>query len=177
MDIPSVPVHPHLLANGQEMSHSMYQDFNTLRNKIDNWVECTTARSPAMKTNLVSNFPSYLFTSGALATDLHLFLDKYGDIIPSHYLDVWRFHKSICGMQLALGSGRARLVLEVNPDMAIPQPNWADVTFWVPQDSTPLTVSIHKRLSVLRSKADRFNAISVRLMRSQLEQWTYEEIE
>ncbi|KIK50156.1 hypothetical protein GYMLUDRAFT_65399 [Collybiopsis luxurians FD-317 M1] len=178
IDVPSVPAPPQLLVKGNKMmSHSMYQDFITLRNKIDDWVERTRSHLPAMKTSLVSNFPLYLFTGAILATDLHLFLDKYGDIIPSHYLDVWRFHKSVCGMQLALGSGRAQLVLEIDPDMAIPQPNWADVTFWVPQDSTSLSVSIHKRLSLLHSKADRFNVISSKLMHSQIGQWTYEEIE
>ncbi|KIK55262.1 hypothetical protein GYMLUDRAFT_62686 [Collybiopsis luxurians FD-317 M1] len=159
------------------MSHSMYQDFMTLRNKVNNWVEHTRFRLPAVKTNLISKFPLYLFTGGALATDLHLFLDKYGDIIPSHYLNVWRFHKSVCGMQLALGSGRAWLALKEDPDVAIPQPNWADITFWVPQDSTLLTVSIHKRLSLLHSRADRFNSISIELVHSQIGQWTNKEME
>ncbi|KIK57520.1 hypothetical protein GYMLUDRAFT_61262 [Collybiopsis luxurians FD-317 M1] len=160
MEVPLIPVHSQLLVRGEEMTtHSMYQDFITLQNKIDNWVECTMSCSPAVKTCLLSNFLSFLFASSALAMNLHLFIDKYRDTIPYHYLNVPRFHKS------------------VNPDMALPQPNWAGVTFWVPQDSSPFTATIHKRLLVLRLKADRFNGISVRLTHFQLGQWTYEETE
>ncbi|KIK53470.1 hypothetical protein GYMLUDRAFT_63713 [Collybiopsis luxurians FD-317 M1] len=146
----------------------IYQDFLALRNSVDNWLNCAVPWSPFSDPELKQQFSTYLLSGGMLSNHLPTFDD----------LNFWCFFKSICAMQQALGSGRAKLVFEIAPQMEIPQPSWGSTTLWAPQDLTPSTETIYWRLLKLRSRTDRLQRISRKMQGYNGNMiWRYEEVQ
>ncbi|KIK50022.1 hypothetical protein GYMLUDRAFT_253340 [Collybiopsis luxurians FD-317 M1] len=158
---------------------SMYQEFLTLRNDIDDWINRTAAQFPLMKPELRSQLSTHLFSGGSLSDELHRFLDRYTRKLKAFDdLDVWRLFKSVCTMQQALGGGRARLVLQFAPNMEIPQPSWGGVSLWTPQSLQLSTNIVYQRLLKLRHETERLTEISEKMKRYKGDWvWKYGEVE
>ncbi|KIK50557.1 hypothetical protein GYMLUDRAFT_65212 [Collybiopsis luxurians FD-317 M1] len=164
---------------GENHAAPMYQEFITLRNSIDDWLTRAVPQYPVMKSEFVQHFSTYLLSGGSLSSDLHVFLDRYiCNLAAFDDLDIWQLFKSLCAMQQALGSGRARLVFEVAPQMEIPQPSWGGSTLWVPRSSSSSTETIYQCVLKLRDRTDRLKKISHKMQgyKGTLT-WRYEEVE
>ncbi|KIK51175.1 hypothetical protein GYMLUDRAFT_252282 [Collybiopsis luxurians FD-317 M1] len=157
----------------------MCQEYMTLRNNIDDWLNRAVPQFPVMLSDLRPQFATHLLSGASLASELHGFVDRYISHLPAlDNLDIWRFFKGVCSMQQALGNGRAKLVFELAPHMEIPQPNWGSSTLWVPRGSSIPTDTIYDRLLDLRTRSNRLRKISQKMQRYDGNLiWRYEEVE
>ncbi|KIK53583.1 hypothetical protein GYMLUDRAFT_63639 [Collybiopsis luxurians FD-317 M1] len=136
---------------GVENAIPMYQEYMTLRNNIDDWLNRAVPQFPINLSDLKPQFATHLLSGASLSSELHGF---------------------------ALGNGRARLVFELAPQMEIPQPSWGGSTLWVPQRSSISTDTIYERLLDLRARSNRLKKISQKMQRYDGDLiWRYEEVE
>ncbi|KIK56406.1 hypothetical protein GYMLUDRAFT_247908 [Collybiopsis luxurians FD-317 M1] len=163
----------------EDQRTSMYQEFLSLRNSVDDWMNRSVPQFPILKHKFSQQLPTHLFSGTTLSNQVHVFLDRYLERRANFAdLDIWHFYKGICSMQRGIGSGRARLVYELAPQMVIPQPSWGASTSWVRQDSADSTQTIFTRVLQLRARTNRLIKISSKMQRYRGDLvWRYGEVE